>query len=236
MIWISSLLEKYIRLPYIANRAIYSAKGEDQVPELYGYNEKIPENAREIFMWLCQDVVALHRKWDLYQGLFSDSETTELLSDLARGTFQVIEESLRDDMTMSIGRLSDPSTSCGHANVSIRALLDQLPDLYRLALGVDDFLRSCEPIVQLRNRRVAHNDKDTLLEPKENPLPGISKDTISAIIERAEVILDTILRQFDDETEMMYELITVGGANTLVRWLKLAKEYSDTQRQTSGCR
>lgn len=76
----------------------------------FGYYPKLPEDIREVFMWLCQDVAALREKWDFYQELF-DKGNIDLLSELARASFQIFEESLRDDLTMSICRLSDPAKS-----------------------------------------------------------------------------------------------------------------------------
>ncbi len=197
----------------------------------FGYCEKIPEQAREIFMWLCQDVVSLQEKWSLYQDLFSDPEVTSLLSDLAKETFRVIEESLRVDMTMLISRLSDPEHSFGHMNVSFKALLSCLPNIEELPEKIDHFAESCSSVDRFRNKRVAHSDRKTLLKPKENPLPGISRNTISAIIREAENILNIILRRYDN-AEMTFELLAnEGGADELVFWLKAAKEYTDTRRK-----
>ena len=72
----------------------------------FGYNVKIPDSFQEIFMWLCQDVVMLQSKWIFYLDLFSNPKSASLLSKLASASFQIIEEALRMDMTMSICRLS----------------------------------------------------------------------------------------------------------------------------------
>jgi len=91
----------------------------------FGYDIRLPENIREVFMWLCQDVTSLQSKWSLYLKLFSNQEDTMLLSELALGFFQVIEESLRNDITMAICRLSDPPKSMGKDNLSLKTLVEQ---------------------------------------------------------------------------------------------------------------
>jgi hypothetical protein len=200
----------------------------------FGYYETIPEEAREIFTWLCQDVVSLHEKWTLYKALFSDPEVIELLGYLAKETFRVIEESLRADMTMLIGRLCDPVMSFNHMNVSFKALLSSLPEIEGLPDRIDSFVGSCGSVDRHRNKRVAHNDQNTLIKPKENPLPGISRNMIDTIVKGAEEILHSVLSRYEDK-DLTFELYAnAGRADTFIFWLKKAKEYSDRERKERG--
>jgi hypothetical protein len=52
--------------------------------DAFGYDSRLPENIRDIFMWLFQEVACLHDKWSLYPGLFGDKNNTDLLSELAQ--------------------------------------------------------------------------------------------------------------------------------------------------------
>jgi hypothetical protein len=52
--------------------------------DAFGYDSRLPENIRDIFMCLCQEVACLHDKWSLYLGLFGDKNNTDLLSELAQ--------------------------------------------------------------------------------------------------------------------------------------------------------
>ena len=85
----------------------------------YGYVAQLPADIREIFMWLCQDVAWLDRKWIFYLGLFGKPENYAVM-DASPPAFNLIEESLRTDMTMAICRLSDPIASCGRDNLNFR--------------------------------------------------------------------------------------------------------------------
>jgi len=58
----------------------------------FGYVELLPENIRDSFMWLCQDVASLQHKWDLYLELFGKDQNTNLLSELAPASFNIISE------------------------------------------------------------------------------------------------------------------------------------------------
>jgi hypothetical protein len=87
----------------------------------FGHIESLPDEIRDIFMWLCQDVAALFRKWDFYQGVLAMPENPEVVNQLPRA-FSVIEESLRADMTMAICRLADPAISYRQENLNFKSL------------------------------------------------------------------------------------------------------------------
>jgi hypothetical protein len=195
----------------------------------FGYDIRLPDDIREIFMWLCQDVASLSKKWGFYQELFGSEETTRLLSDLARASFQIIEESLRADMTMGICRLSDPPQSVGKDNLSILTLVYQLGEISDISILVNEFREACEPLRQYRNKRVGHNDLYTTIKFQDNPLPGIGRRHIDRIVQLAERILNTIYQHFVDG-ELFFQPVLIGGANTLIFRLKMAKEYETKER------
>jgi hypothetical protein len=203
------------------------------MPDPFGHNENLPESVRDIFMWLCQDVVSLNEKWNLYSGLFGEAETAGLLSDLARSTFQMVEESLRNDMAASISRLCDAAHSFGHDHVSFKALTSRLSDIGGLGQMVDGFIQTCGPVVQYRHRRIGHNDLDSLIRPNENIIPGISRGLISEICEKAGEILNFVLRNYED-AQMIFETSHAGGPDSLIYWLRMGKQYSDERRRERG--
>src|SRR5262249_53865715 len=148
----------------------------------FGHCLQLPEDIRGVFLDLCQDVASLHAKWQLYLDLFHNKEDTAILSDLARGSFQLIEEALRSDMIMAICRLSDPVRSCGKDNLSIAVLEPRFGSVPGFDTLLQQFLDECKPVQQYRNKRVGHNDLDTALNPRDNPLPGIGRSKVEAIL------------------------------------------------------
>jgi hypothetical protein len=190
----------------------------------FGYDTRIPENIREIFMWLCQDVAALQSKWDFYLQLYSEEENTDLLSELASWSFNIIEESLRNDMTMAICRLSDPSISMHKENLSLAALVEKCKDIPGLETQLADFQEVCKPISNWRNKQVGHNDLHTRIHPRENPLPGISKPQIDEIIKRASDTLSVVAHRYVGG-DLNFHTIAQGGAEDLVFWLKSGRDH-----------
>ena len=197
--------------------------------DAFGYNPQIPDNVRLIFMWLCQDVAALRNKWDFYVVLYGREENTGLLSDLAPASFQMIEESLRNDMTMAIGRLGDAAGSGRRENLSLAALVQGLSEPGAAADLLEDFKEVYRPVKHFRNKRVGHNDLNTKIKPQENLLPGIGRKHIDRIIELAEEILNLVYQRFVDG-ELCFEPLKIGGADDLIFWLEMAKEYETMKR------
>ena len=162
----------------------------------FGYYQIFPENIREIFMWLCRDVADLRTKWNFYLELFSSEESTELLTDIAPASFQMIEKSLRREMIVAICRLSDPIKSGEKSqehNLSLKTLTERLDNQDQPIDILEEFRQACRPVRIIRNKRLGHNDLDTRIKPQENPLPGIGKTQIEQIIVLAEQILNYVI-------------------------------------------
>ena len=196
--------------------------------DTFGYVPDLPEEIRADFAELSQDVAALQATWDLYLGLFSDQENVALLSDLALASFQIIEESLVADMTMSICRLSDPSKSRGKANLSFKALVQCCCDIPDTNTLLSSFQDACQPVRKWRNKRVAHNDLAVRINPHDNPLPDIPKSLIDKILQLAGDILNLILGRFAD-VELSFSPRVQGGSDALINCLKIA--YGSQKRE-----
>lgn len=164
----------------------------------FGYVEQIPESIRDSFMWLCQDVASLQHKWDFYLGLFGEGKNTDLLSELAPASFNIIFETLQNDITMAICRISDPPKSMGQENLSLETLIKSDTDIGGLDGLLTYFKTLCEPVRQRRNKRVGHRDLNTVIRPLENPLPGISREQIDMILRTAANILNSVLQNYDN--------------------------------------
>jgi hypothetical protein len=188
----------------------------------FGYVDQLPENIRDSFMWLCQDVASLQHKWDFYLELFGKNQNTDLLSELAPASFNIIFETLQNDITMAICRLSDPPKSMGQENLSLATLVKNCTEIEGLDGFLTDFQNICEPVRQRRNKRVGHRDLNTVIKPLENPLPGVSKEQIDIILKTAAAILNSVLQNYDNG-ELNFHTISPGGADSLIFWLKTGK-------------
>jgi hypothetical protein len=184
----------------------------------FGYIENLPDEIRETFMWLAQDVVALHRKWDLYLGLFGNQESFQVVTQLPQ-PFNLIEESLRTDITMLIGRLSDSAKFRKDENISFRALLVFYSDDTTLGELVASFVQTCEPVTRNRHKLVAHTDKLAKLSPDQAMIPQIKKSDIDTINQKAQKIIKHVsITKAGHDYGFGFE--GDGGASALIHWLK----------------
>jgi hypothetical protein len=184
----------------------------------FGFIENLPDEIREAFMWLAHDVVWLHRKWDLYLGLFGQPESIKVVTQLPI-PFSLIEESLRTDITMLIGRLSDSAKFREDENISFRALLGFYPDDNTLGELVASFVQTCEPVTRNRHKLVAHTDKLAKLSPDQVMIPQIKKSDIDAINQKAQKIIKHVsITKAGHDYGFGFE--GDGGAGALIHWLK----------------
>jgi hypothetical protein len=188
----------------------------------FGYAPELPEDVRPMFQDLCQDLTSLHGKWRFYLELFSDHNTVDLLNDVAMASFQMVEESLRSDITMSICRLCDPAKSRGQNNLSINVLVEKFSEVPGLLQLRDDFQSCCAPVRQYRNKRVGHNDLKAALQPHDTPLPNVTRPTIDSILSAAAKLVNHVYR-FHTNGELCFEPFDSGGGTDLVFWLKIAR-------------
>lgn len=188
----------------------------------FGY---LPEQIRRIFGRLFEDVCSLNQKWSLYSKLFLDPEAAVLLDGVARRAFNVIRESLINDMVMLLGRLCDPAIDGhGNKNVSFEALLVKAPQLGGLKQKIDDFDALWRPIIRKhRDKLIAHNDLRARISPRAKPIPGIPRSQVDKMVEAANEILNYVVQQYES-TEIAFDLLReTCGADRLIFWLKKAK-------------
>jgi len=185
----------------------------------FGYNENIPEEIREKFMWLCQDVQSLFVMWNFYLGLFGNKEDPDILTDCARGSFKTIEEALRTSMVMAIGRLNDPSLQYNNQNLSFQRLVDYCKEIPEINMLYTDFKKACKPFDIYRNKRFGHRDLSVVFDYEGVILPGIGKSQVEQVLGLAKRIVSSVA-QFYTDTDFYFGGPIIGGAESLLYWLK----------------
>jgi hypothetical protein len=193
---------------------------------MLGCSEAIPEEIRVACAQIFQDVAMLHHKWSSYLELFSEPESTSVLSNVAQAFFQAIEESLRNDIVMAICRLSDPSLTLSNENLSFATLVAKCGEIPTLDPLLTAFQSAAGSVRLYRNRRVGHNDLNVRIRPHEDPLPGIDRLQIDEILRFAREIMKAIYGHYG-ETDHAIQPIHHGGARDLIFWLKTAWELRD---------
>ena len=195
----------------------------------FGYQAELPESDRDVFARLCNDLAWLNAKWRLYLDLFSERENTELLSRCAPG-FPDHRGALRTDMTMAICRLSDPSQTNGKQNLSLTRVAERYNDVPDLKEIQEKFNAACQQVKTIRNKRVGHNDLNTTLNPRDNPLPGMGRNDVETIIDLAARVLNVLVRSVSDTT-YCFDLHVIGGGPQLLESLRVAERVEQVERE-----
>jgi len=185
----------------------------------FGYNENIPEEIREIYMWLCQDLASLFVMWNFYLGLFGNKEDLDILTDCARGSFKIIEEALRTSMVMAICRLNDPSFKYNNQNLSFERLVNKCQDVPEIHKLYTEFKKACKPFEIYRNKRYGHRDLSVVLDYEKDILKGIEKNQVEEVLSLANRIISSVA-QFYTYTDFYFSGPIIGDAKSLLFWLK----------------
>lgn len=195
-----------------------------------------PESLQEIFEGLWQEAASLHAHWELYLDLYGDPEKIDLLNATVPSVFQLIEESLRATMTVSFGRLTDPSKTGRKDNLSLARLVESLPAhcddrfVHSAKQRLVDIQSHCEPITTHRNRRFAHNDLATAINYHENPLPGIGQSRITGALKMIAELMNSVEMYFQNCETAYGHGIQHGTGKDLIFLLERAMEYDRKQR------
>lgn len=196
---------------------------------------KFPDSVRCLYEDQWQEVAGLHIKWATYLDLFDQRKNIDLFSATAPGFFRVVEEALRMDMIMSVGRLLDPPQSVGRANLSLSRLVTELNPhcdegfLALLRAEVEAVRTHCNQFKEWRNRRISHNDLNTAL--KSQPLPAIQRSYVEEALRRIENLLNRIALHFrESETRFTMPIIR-GPAKDLIFWLERGHQFEDQDRR-----
>ena len=134
-------------------------------------SDRLPAEIRDLALRLREDLATLRLKWSSYRELFGSRENTRLLTDTARACFQMVEESLRHDIILSVCRLSDPTRTLGGESPSFATLVAQCGNIPRAEDLLIAFQAACGSVRRYRHRHLGHNDPEALIEPREHLLP-----------------------------------------------------------------
>ena len=189
----------------------------DQSPD----RDELPAEIRDLGLRLREDLARLRLKWIYYRELFGSRESARLLDDTARACFQMVEESVRHDIVLSLCRLSDPSRTLGGDHPSFATLVAHCRDLPRVEDLLTAFQAACGPVRRYRHRDLGHNDPDATITPREHLLPDVDPSRIEEIFQLAGGILRAVFAH-SSAGDALSESAHAGSAADLIHWLKEA--------------
>lgn len=141
--------------------------------------------------------------WKTFRNLFCDSpERFNLLNECGGAFFARVDRVFFDSVLLSLCRLTDHPKSLGKRNLTLMGLvgyMDTAARRSRMSDLLDQARASTTFARQWRDRKISHNDYDTLLSVT-TPLDPISLALINAAIKATHEVLAYIHSEFLDTT------------------------------------
>lgn len=176
------------------------------------------------FFALHWKLIELHILWQQYQQLFGSSpETVHLLNRTSGLFFKIVQDELWDSVLLGISRMTDPQKTSGKKNLTLQSLPELIPDA-TLRVVVEELCDKAKTEAEFarehRNKRIAHQDHDYLSDRAANPLSGISRERVEAMLAAIRAVLNHLSLHFCDSTTMYETFVDEAGARLLVHKLK----------------
>src|SRR4030095_15431464 len=149
---------------------------------------KLPADLAEVYDPIWQDAVLLQAKVGIFRNLFTREESVGLLNEAAPGFFYIFQINLLHDILLAISRLTDPPTSLGKPNLSLKRLASHVDAASHPALAatLESKLLALDAATGFarsrRNRLIAHSDFATRLSKHPQPLDAVNLRMISEAV------------------------------------------------------
>jgi len=114
-------------------------------------------------------------------------------------------------------------------NLSFAILLGKCADLPKVDNLVTAFQAACGNLRLYRNRYIAHNDLGSVINLKEDLLPGVGRSQIDEILRLAREILRAVCGHYAN-VDLEFQSAHSGGARELIDWIKEAQQALTTER------
>lgn len=185
----------------------------------------------------------MHATRQIYQQLFRRSQTrSEFLRESAADFFQIIHDSLSNDIEIGLSRLGDPaSTRVNKPNATLRRLFDHVasfdvePLTTELRRLLDLYNHQCSPIRVRRNKLLAHADLGAVLRkyaegeppPLSGPLPNVTPLDLEQAFETLREFMNTIERHFERSETAYEDIVMHEDGDALVHLLAEGRRYDE---------
>src|SRR4249920_2361782 len=184
------------------------------------YVELMGDELGTLFHALRNELAWLYAKWSEYVELFGAKPSRiDLVNKAAGFFFRVVQDSLWEDSLLHVARLTDPPSSAGKDNLTIRRLPDLIRDasakehvrtLIDAAVGKADFCRDW------RNRHIAHKDLKLALQKGAEPLKPASRAKVKEALDSLSDVLNAVSLHYDRSTTSFEGVGSGRGALSLL--------------------
>jgi hypothetical protein len=177
----------------------------------------MPPNLLSIFDSVKNELIWIHAKWKIAQQLFDQgSERLELLSRVAPSFFRIMYFVYRDELFISICRLTDHSKrqSLNRLMKVLKSHINHQKYVDLVSL-VEEINEKAIPITEWRNRKIAHNELVRDIEKGPEPLPEITKIAVNELLENMSRLMNEVEGHFSDSSTVYEAVILHGDGNNM---------------------
>ena len=204
---------------------------------------KMPAELAEAHKLIGDELYFLYTKWNYYKLLFcSDVQTITTLYYAAEFFFEMYREVLRDDIILTLCRLTDRATMNVKkqikSNLTLKYLAKMIPDpdaslRQGLAADLQNIDSQSVDFRQHRNRRIGHYDLDTKKESPTSLLPNLGVSDTDNVLAAISTLLNRI-QQFYDQDERCYDMGIHGhgDAQSLIDFVKNEQSLRQYYKET----
>jgi len=172
---------------------------------------------------LWSDVSLLFRDWDEFIELFTASDTTKLLNDVAPVFFRAVQINFFEITVLRIARLTDPPQSAGKSNLTVQQLPKLISDedlSEQVLLLVENAKRSAQFCRDRRNRTLAHRDLDLAIDKNAKAVEDATIEKVRAAINALADILNALSDHYLNERTVFNFTTSKGAAASLIAALR----------------
>ncbi len=173
--------------------------------------------------------------WKQFQCLYlSGPARTALLDEAAGGFFGIIQEVLLESLFLHLSVLSDPPSNGTHENLSFERLAASVkPELIDSGAWpqaeqlLTEFKNQVVTIRRHRNKRIAHADLATVVEPKTTPLDDVTLSQLRNAVKQAFATFNALCYPLSGISHDGFEevIIAKGDAEALVGAIEAATQH-----------
>ena len=180
----------------------------------------MPKDLQDLFEPLKNQLIWVHAKWNISQQLFDHSkERLELLSRIAPSFFRIMDFVYRDDLFISICRLTD-QTKQQSLNRLIKILKNHMnhqkyTDLTAIMANIN---QKTVPLTEWRNRKIAHSELVMNIKKGPDPLPEVTRNSINEVLEDMRKLMDEVEVYFTGNSTA-YEYVALQGDGNNIAYI-----------------
>ncbi|MFI5251455.1 MAG: hypothetical protein ACHQQQ_03390 [Bacteroidota bacterium] len=192
---------------------------------------KMTPELQSEYTTLLQQTMVIRGKWKIFVQLYgTDNERVDLMNETAPTFFSILQGLLINDIILGFSRLTDSSRINKNNNMTLERLQNSIRNLgydelsKSMAKKLEDLKKDIKGVRLIRDKKIAHNDYNTVLNDNASILPSVTFREIETMFRQIDDILDEVSLAFG-ETLSYKDVFMAGDGNAIIHFLKLAAAY-----------